>query len=448
MRKVTSLIAALCVLFLAFPENAGAHASVVDASPAPGSTLTALPSTFSITFDAEVDAYTVSAKIISGTPIAPGADISDLDRVTQNFGSVIEFSLPAAATPPVSGEVMLSWRAFSLDGHNMGGYIPYVLSAAAATTTSTTTPTPSATPSPANAAPTSLAVSTTREISSEKGSDWSLLKTLSRYLAVLLASFLFGAWFWSKQKVHKLLDRLISVQWLSLSSTASRILAVVSGVTAIIPLLNYASSGAADAQGYAAILTSSSVFMWALVAVCAWYASTQTSTVLVPVVLTVLATAMSAHAANTFWMPVSVLFSAAHVTAVLLWVGPLLALGALRFVFPPAKLPGFVMVYKEALLSFSSLATKAIAVLLISGTRQAIAISDGVPSGQWGKLLFAKVILFLIIVAPLGAYHNRTLKRAGTGESDPPALTTYLYVELGAILLVMLLAARLAQTPI
>jgi putative copper export protein len=147
-------------------------------------------------------------------------------------------------------------------------------------------------------------------------------------------------------------------------------------------------------------------------------------------------------------MPVSVLFSAAHVTAVVLWVGPLLALGTLRFVFPPAKLPGFVMVYKDALLSFSSLATKAIAVLLISGVRQAIAISDGVPSGQWGKLLFVKVILFLVIVAPLGAHHNRTLKRAGTGESDPPALTTYLYVELGAVLLVMLLAARLAQTSI
>jgi putative copper export protein len=147
-------------------------------------------------------------------------------------------------------------------------------------------------------------------------------------------------------------------------------------------------------------------------------------------------------------MPVSVLFSAAHVTAVMLWVGPLLALCALRFVFPPAKLPGFVSVYKEALLSFSSLATKAIAVLIISGTRQAIAISDGVPSGQWGKLLFAKVILFLVIVAPLGAYHNRTLKRAAAGESDAPSLTTYLYVELGAILLVMLLAARLAQTSI
>jgi putative copper export protein/methionine-rich copper-binding protein CopC len=446
MRKVTSLLAALCVLFLAFPDSAGAHASVVDASPAPGSTLTALPTTFSITFDAEVDAYTVSAKIISGTPIAPGADIADLDRVTQNFGSVIEFSLPASATPPpASGEVMLSWKAFSLDGHNMGGYIPYVVSATALPTTTPPDSTSSATPSPDNTPPASL---TTTGISSEKGSDWPLLKTLSRYLAVILASFLFGAWFWSKQKVHKLLDRLISVQWQALSSSATRILAVVSGVTATIPLLNYAATGAADSQGYAAIITSSSVFMWALVAVCAWYASTQTSTVLVPVVLTVLATAMSSHAADTFWMPVSVLFSAAHVTAVMMWVGPLLALGALRFVFPPAKLPGFVSVYKEALLNFSSLATKAIAVLIISGTRQAIAISDGVPSGQWGKLLFAKVILFLIIVAPLGAYHNRTLKRAAAGESDPPALTTYLYVELGAILLVMLLAARLAQTSI
>lgn len=448
MRKVTSLLAALCVLFLAFPDSAGAHASVVDASPAPGSTLTALPTTFSITFDAEVDAYTVSAKIISGTPIAPGADIADLDRVTQNFGSVIEFSLPASATQPAPGEVMLSWKAFSLDGHNMGGYIPYVVSASSTPTTPVTAPTSSAAPNPDNTPPTSLTSPTTTGISSEKGSDWSLLKTLSRYLAVLLASFLFGAWFWSKQKVHKLLDRLISIQWRALSSTATRILAVVSGATATIPLLSYAATGAADSQGYAAIITSSSVFMWALVAVCAWYASTQTSTVLVPVVLTVLATAMSSHAADTFWMPVSVLFSAAHVTAVMLWVGPLLALGALRFVFPPAKLPGFVSVYKEALLSFSSLATKAIAVLIVSGTRQAIAISDGVPSGQWGKLLFAKVILFLVIVAPLGAYHNRTLKRAAAGESDAPSLTTYLYVELGAILLVMLLAARLAQTSI
>ena len=448
MRKVTALLAALCVLFLAFPDSAGAHASVVDASPAPGSTLTALPTTFSITFDTEVDAYTVSAKIISGTPIAPGADIADLDRVTQNFGSVIEFSLPASATPPASGEVMLSWKAFSLDGHNMGGYIPYVVSATAASTTPAPDSTSSVTPNPDNTTPTSLAASTTSESSKKNPTDWSLLKTLSRYLAVLLASFLFGAWFWSKQKVHKLLDRLISIQWLAFSSIATRVLAVVAGVTASIPLFSYATSGATDTQGYASILTSSSVFMWVLVAAFAWYASAQPSTVLMPVALTALAVAMSSHAAGTFWMPVSVLFSVAHVVAVMLWVGPLIALGVLRFSFPPAKLPGFVLVYKDALLNFSSLATKAIAVLLISGIRQAIAISDGVPAGQWGKLLFTKVLLFLLIVAPLGAYHNRSLKSAATGGTETPSLTKYLYVELGALLLVMLLAARLAQTSI
>ena len=87
-------------------------------------------------------------------------------------------------------------------------------------------------------------------------------------------------------------------------------------------------------------------------------------------------------------------------------------------------------------------------MLLIAGIRQAIAISDGVPTGQWGKLLFTKVLLFLLIVAPLGAYHNRSLKRAAAGESETPALTKYLYIELGAVLLVMLLAARLAQTSI
>jgi len=188
--------------------------------------------------------------------------------------------------------------------------------------------------------------------------------------------------------------------------------------------------------------------MWVLVAAFAWYASAQPSTVLMPVALTALAVAMSSHAAGTFWMPVSVLFSVAHVVAVMLWVGPLIALGVLRFSFPPAKLPGFVLVYKDALLNFSSLATKAIAVLLISGIRQAIAISDGVPAGQWGKLLFTKVLLFLLIVAPLGAYHNRSLKSAATGGTETPSLTKYLYVELGALLLVMLLAARLAQTSI
>lgn len=452
MRKITALLAALCVLFLAFPDSASAHASVVDASPAPGSTLSELPATFSITFDTEVDAYTVSAKIVSGTPVAPGESITDLDRVTQNFGTVVEFSLPATAVKPTSGEVMLSWKAFSLDGHNMGGYIPYVIGAAATTAAPNTTPT-TATPSTDSGTPlTPTTVVATAESSSKSSSEsttnWSLLKTLSRYLTVLLASFLFGAWFWSKQKTHKLLDRLINVQWSSLSSIATRILAVTAGITAFIPLLSYTASGSTEAQGYASLLTSSSVFMWLLVAACAWYASSQPSIVLAPVVLTVLATAMASHATDTFWMPLSVLFAIAHIAAVVVWVGPLIALGVLRFSFPPAKLPGFVLVYKDALLSFSSLATKAVAVLLISGIRQAVAISDGIPGGQWGKLLFAKVLLFVVVVAPLGAFHNRSLKRSSDGESDPPALTTYLYVELGAVLLVMLLAARLAQTAI
>lgn len=114
--RVTSALVLLGCSALAL-----AHTHLVKAVPADGSTLTAAPAAFILTFAEPVKMTALSlqkgaepAQKIGPLPTAPAAEIS----------------VPAPKL--TAGKYVLSWRAVGDDGHVMPGKLSFTLAAAAA----------------------------------------------------------------------------------------------------------------------------------------------------------------------------------------------------------------------------------------------------------------------------------------------------------------------------
>ena len=141
------------------------------------------------------------------------------------------------------------------------------------------------------------------------------------------------------------------------------------------------------------------------------------------------------------------LFSSLHIVALVVWAGPLLALGYLRATQGGFRAhPALPRLLADGLGRFSIWASSAVAVLVISGTRQAIAISDGVPHGVWGRYLMAKLFIVAFCVAPFGVFHHLAIKRARAGGAPWPVLRKTVWLECVGVALAMLAGVVLAAT--
>src|SRR5262245_52867854 len=105
------------VAMVLFATSAFAHATLLRASPADGSVLSAAPSTMTLTFNETV------APLIMRLIKADGAAI-DLQDVATEGGSVA-IKLPTIG----NGTQALSFRVVSADGHPVGGTIVFSVGA-------------------------------------------------------------------------------------------------------------------------------------------------------------------------------------------------------------------------------------------------------------------------------------------------------------------------------
>lgn len=127
---------------LATAAPAAAHDELIASDPADGSTVAALPPELTLTFSAGVlDEPT--ATLVEVTDAA-GTDLADGDPVVD--GTVVTQSLEGDA----AGEVTVTWKVTSSDGHPIDGQFRFEITAAG-----TPTPSPEAvTAPPATAEPT------------------------------------------------------------------------------------------------------------------------------------------------------------------------------------------------------------------------------------------------------------------------------------------------------
>ena len=440
IRATATLFAVLVFSLFSSAAPASAHIDQTGSSPVPGASLAAFPSTFSVSFAEGVISVFVSMEVLNGTATTPGTPIATLDRVTTEPASTIEFKLPpTVATPSASGEYVGHWRYYGLDGHTMEGYIPFTVGVDSTTSTgssgTTSTTTPSTTPVASYTSSGSLSVL------------YPALRAGARLFVFISAAMLFGVFFWSRQKMHPALFKEIAPVWKLARTIAGYTLALSSAVVVFASVMAARDGGVTSKHALASLVFSQSVFVWIVVIVFA-LASTRELWATAPAVLLVaLATALSSHAVGLDLAWASVLFSSLHIVALVVWAGPLLALGYLRATQGGFRAhPALPRLLADGLGRFSIWASSAVAVLVISGTRQAIAISDGVPHGVWGRYLMAKLFIVAFCVAPFGVFHHLAIKRARAGGAPWPVLRKTVWLECVGVALAMLAGVVLAAT--
>jgi hypothetical protein len=144
-RNLSLLLALLAALAaLAIPASpAHAHDELLGSTPAPNSTVEALPAELALTFSAEIaddpGASEVQVTDAAGTPLTGGDPVAQDNVLTQ--------PLAGAA----SGAVTVLWKVVSSDGHPISGEFSFTITAAATPTASAAptaepTPTVEATP--------------------------------------------------------------------------------------------------------------------------------------------------------------------------------------------------------------------------------------------------------------------------------------------------------------
>ena len=437
-RMVCALFVALVVSLFGSASPASAHADQTGSSPVPGAVLQEFPQAFSVTFAEDVFAVFVSMEVLHGTASTPGEAIATLDRTTTEPATTIEFTLPAAVTTPTSnGEYVAHWRYFGLDGHTMEGYVPFTVGPQQSST-SPSTPTSSTTPS--GAASTTTSAPTLSVL-------YPALRAGGRFFAFLSAALLCGVFFWSRQRIHPALKSEISPVWELARSLAGYVLTMSSVVVVFASVMAARDAGVSDKHALASLVFSQSVLPWIVVGVFALTATRELWAVAPAALLVALASALSSHAAAIDLVWASVAFSTLHVVALMVWAGPLFALGYLRATQGGFRAhPALPRLLADGLERFSIWASTAIAVLFISGARQAIAISDGLPHGVWGRYLMVKLFIAAFCVAPFGVFHHLAIRRARAGGASWPLLRKTVWLECAGVSLVMIAGAVLAAT--
>ncbi len=115
------ILVALVVLALWWVQPAGAHAVLVEASPADGASLADMPAGARLTFDEPI--APISAQLTGPAGTVP--------LTAAGQGTVLDLALPAGLPP---GGYVLSWRVTSADSHPVAGALAFGVGGAVAPT--------------------------------------------------------------------------------------------------------------------------------------------------------------------------------------------------------------------------------------------------------------------------------------------------------------------------
>lgn len=425
--------------FLAAPGVVSAHASLIDSSPKALSALTAYPESATLYFDANLDTALIAMALKPGPLLSPGEEILRYETSTTGASSEIQFSLPAGSPTAAPGEYLLHWRAYSLDGHTMEGFIPFTVQS----NTTEPSPTPPAEPTPTNTvlpAPGTQGVATTVTTSDASSLDVSAIaRSLLRLVLMVGASIAAGAMFWPRTQLHQALVSHFERYFEFARQSGLVVMATSSVLLAANSIILAVDTGLTSTRALATVASSSSVFPFVVLAGVAVWSRRERIMTIPALGLAAFATAAASHAVEEPWWAVSVGFASLHWASVVAWMGPLLTLAVLRNIKPVGSHDALPTLILPALKQYSTWAYTAVSLAVISGTRQAIAIADGVPGGTWGTVLFVKLGIVALAVAPFGIFHHLAIKFATQTDGTPaPTLRTTLTLEtVGAVLTVV-----------
>jgi len=395
-------------VWLAGGGSASAHNTVESSDPADGAVLDASPPTWTVTFDKEVPIDSASG-VLQGpdgarTPLPPprhGTSARD-----------VVFDLPAA----LSGAYTARWRLVGTDGHVISGRVSFVVAAppvdagtAAPATAAdgepvgggSTVPTEPGTV-PDGAAPS--ADEPTGDDPFDAGGTPAAVRWLVRLLTLAALAFAFGVLTTDFAVAHGAI-RLVR------RSTVGRAILAAVAIAPVLELATFAvdatAGGGVPLADVLATVPGTMLLLRVaagiLAAACLAFAAFSptgtagygTAATAVLVMATTVSWVGHSRSEGTPWLGVPL--DVAHSAAMGAWLGGLaVTFGAVARHLSDADL-------QRALRRFGSVASWSVAILVATGTAQALRLHGGVPSGRHGAILAVKLVLVagMVVLASL-----------------------------------------------
>lgn len=439
---VAATVAAL--VWLAGGGSASAHNTLESSDPADGAVLDASPPTWTVTFDKDVP-------IDSASGVLQGPDGARTPLPSPRHGASardVVFDLPT----PLSGAYTARWRLVGTDGHVISGRVSFVVAAPVPTaettvpdaTTGTTVAVASTVPADTSAAPTSETPLDDGDADTDGGGTPAAVRWLVRLLTLAALAFAFGVLATDFAVAHG------AIRLVRRSKVGRAILATV----AIAPVLELAAfavdataGGGAPLADVLATVPGTMLLLrvaaGVLAAACLTFATFSptgtagygTASAAVLVMATTVSWVGHPRSEGTPWLGVPL--DVAHSAAMGAWLGGLaVTFGAVARHLSDTDL-------QRALRRFGSVASWSVAVLVATGTAQALRLHSGVPSGRHGTILAVKLVFVAGMVVLASLVRRRPTH---TVPADRGALVRLALAEIGTGVAVLGASAVLVLT--
>ncbi len=400
------LLAVVLGAVVLWASPASAHASLVEATPAPGSVLTDSPAAIELQF-------TESVETNSGAIRVYNTDANRVDNAGVSVtGNTVRMALPSLP----DGSYITTWRVISGDSHPIrGGFTFQVGEAVDQSATSQKV---------LNLADRLLA---SRGTNITIGVIYGVTRALIFIgLALLLGGVAFVVLIDRAARTSQRIHRIVGLGFFL------TVLGAVVGLWVYGPysaglsgggsfsLLNETLGTRFGQVGVArlALLAVAGVLTYWLFArpavprVWYWLAGT--------VGIALAATpGVAGHASTGDWVPIALVTDTLHVSAMALWIGGLVALAAVTLTaFVRTTVPDPPLVLNR----FSKMAMTCVGVLIVTGAFQTwrqVGSLDQLRSTDYGRILIVKLLLFVVMLV-LAAFARETVFRLTWRESDEP----------------------------
>ncbi|MSO18097.1 MAG: hypothetical protein CK520_03355 [Actinobacteria bacterium] len=405
-RGVLALLAVVLGAVVLWASPASAHASLVEATPAPGSVLTDSPAAIELQFTESVETNSGAIRVYN----------TDANRVDNAGASVTGNTVRMALPSLPDGSYITTWRVISGDSHPIRGAFTFQVGE-----------------SVDQSATSRKVLNLADRLLDSRGGGTTVgaVYGVTRALIFIGLALLIGG-----VAFVVLIDRA--------ARTSSRIHRIVglgfflTVLGAVVGLWVYGPYSAGLSGGGSFSLLNETlgtrfgqvgVARLALLAVAGVLAYWLFARPAVPRVwywlagvvgIALAATpGVAGHASTGDWVPIALVTDTFHVSAMALWIGGLVALAAVTLTaFVRTTVPDPPLVLKR----FSKMAMTCVGVLIVTGAFQTwrqVGSLDQLRSTDYGRILIVKLLLFVVMLV-LAAFARETVFRLTWRESDEP----------------------------
>lgn len=441
-KHIMMIVLSVIIISLLLPNYTMAHSYVVESSPADKMTVTEVPETIKITFNAPIQTAFFSLEVLNDAGERVDNDESEVKE------STLQNSLPKELA---NGSYTINWKIVSNDGHTMEGTQSFTLDAPIPVKEEGPKEITKEEPeSVVEKKETTVQKETVDETKTENINSRQSINQFLLYIGFSLFAgvLLFHSILLPKNMAFNMNKRSKTLLWLGFLAMAISI--IISLPIQVLSLTNEFSVSTTQQTlretifGTVWIIKAALLIILFLASIWATKQQNTSSLSVLSILLLglMLAKSFIGHTMITDYKALAISMNFLHLASMAFWLGGLLALCML--------LPTFINkteqneLYWTTIQSFSRLATIFVSILLLSGvinTLQYLPSLNSLISTNYGLVLLAKIALVVIMI--LLGFVNWL-----RGKANNKPLQQNIIVEFAFGLFVLILAALLSNLPI